>query len=277
MSKSFLKILFLAALCFWSLFASAAETEAQPASAKASVSNSANVPVLTYHRLGPAVVDSMTLKTEVFESQLKWLKENGYTIIPLKTLVSYLQGKGPAPAPKSVVITFDDGHKSVYSDLLPLVRKYNFPVTLFIYPSAISNASYALTWPQLQEMQKMSQFDIQGHTYWHPNFHKDKKKLSPEEYAKFVDVQLVKSKTVLEKKLGIHVDILAWPFGIYDEELEEAAKKAGYVMAFSIDGRSTSPSENPMSQPRYMIVHELSQKDFEAIVVNHASHKIAEG
>lgn len=231
------------------------------------------VPILTYHRLGPAVVDGMTLKTTEFASQLQWLKDNGYTVIPLRTLVNYLRGDGPPPPAKSVVITADDGHKSVFTDMLPLVKKYNIPVTLFLYPSCISKASYAMTWDQLKELQKVGLFDFQGHTYWHPNFKKDKKKLSPEEFQKFVDVQLSKSKAVLEKKLDIKVDLLAWPFGIYDDELENAAAKAGYVAAFSIDARYPSKSEKMMSQPRYMIVSGMGMKGFEQIVKGQAQGK----
>jgi peptidoglycan/xylan/chitin deacetylase (PgdA/CDA1 family) len=235
----------------------------------ADTSTQVKVPILTYHRLAPTAVDSMTLPVSVFASQLKWLKDNDYKVIPLKTLVDYLEKKGPAPPEKSVVITFDDGHKSVETYLLPLVQQYKIPVTLFIYPSAISNASYALTWEQLAALQKMGNFDIQGHTYWHPNFKQDKKKMTPEAYQKFVTVQLVKSKAVLEKKLGISIDLLAWPFGIYDADLEKAAAQAGYQMAFSIDGRPASQSENAMSQPRYMIIHQQSMQDFETIMDHH--------
>ena len=114
------------------------------------------VPVLCYHRFGPTVADGMTVTTPVFEAQLKWLQDNGYTVIPLRTLVNYLRGQGPPPPPKSVVITADDAHKTVYSDMLPLVKKYNIPVTLFVYPSAVSNphAPYAMTWEQLNECRK---------------------------------------------------------------------------------------------------------------------------
>ena len=66
------------------------------------------VPVLCYHRFGPTVADSMTVTTKVFESQLQWLKDHQYTVIPLRTLVNYLLGQGPPPPPKSVVITADD-------------------------------------------------------------------------------------------------------------------------------------------------------------------------
>ena len=224
------------------------------------------VPVLNYHRFGPTVADGMTVTTPVFESQLKWLKDNGYTVIPLRTLVNYLRGQGPPPPPKSVVITVDDAHKTVYSDMLPLVRKYNIPVTLFIYPSAVSNASYVMTWEQLKELQQTGLFDMQSHTFWHPNFKKEKKKLKPEEYQKLVDAQLVKSKASLEKRFGTTVDLLAWPFGIYDEELEKSAAKAGYVSAFSIERRLANPSERIMSQPRYLMVNGDGTKNFAAII-----------
>jgi peptidoglycan/xylan/chitin deacetylase (PgdA/CDA1 family) len=213
------------------------------------------VPILLYHRFGPTVADSMTVTTPVFETHLKYLKDNGYTVIPLKELVNFYLGKGSPPPPKAVVIAADDGHKSVYTVMLPLIKKYRFPVTLFIYPSAISNASYAMTWGQLGEIRKTGLFDIQSHTYWHPNFKKEKKKLSPAEYEKFVDMQLKKSKEKLEKELGIKVDMLAWPFGIYDEWLEKRAATIGYIAAFTIERRNTSPSENIMALPRYIIIN----------------------
>ena len=233
------------------------------------------VPVLCYHRFGPKVADSMTVTTPVFEAQLKWLQDNGYTVIPLRTLVNYLRGQGPPPPPKSVVITADDAHKTVYSDMLPLAKKYKIPVTLFIYPSAVSNphAPYAMTWEQLYECQKTGLFDMQSHTFWHPNFKKEKKKLNPEAYQKLVDTQLVKSKASLEKRFGGTVDILAWPFGIYDAELEKSAEKAGYVAAFSIERRLANPSEAIMAQPRYLMVNGDGIKNFEAIVTGKVHEK----
>jgi peptidoglycan/xylan/chitin deacetylase (PgdA/CDA1 family) len=153
------------------------------------------------------------------------------------------------------------------------VKKYNIPVTLFIYPSCISNASYAMTWEQLKDLQKTGLFDLQSHTYWHPNFKKDKKKLKPADYQKEVDTQLAKSKAVLQKHFGTTVDLLAWPFGIYDDELEKDATKAGYVAAFSIDRRNASKSEKIMAEPRYLMVNGDDTKGFEAIVRGRAQEK----
>ena len=230
------------------------------------VDTSKKIPVLCYHRFGAEVADSMTIKNSAFAEQMEWLKTHGYTVIPLDTAMGYVAGKVKTIPAKSVVITVDDGHKSVYSDMAPIVKKYKIPVTLFIYPSAISNAKYAMTWEQLQELEKTKLFHVESYTYWHPNFKKEKKMLSHEEYAKSVDKQLNGSKKKLEEKTGHEIKYLAWVFGIYDDSLLVDVKKAGYAMAFTIDRKHASSTDNPMALGRYMVVSKHTIKDFEHMV-----------
>src|SRR5216684_899867 len=157
-----------------------------------------SVPILLYHRLGPVLTDDMTVTTPVVESQLKLIQERGYQVIPLRKLLeAYNEPEAPPPE-RSVVLVADDGHRSVYTDLFPLIKRFQIPVTLFIYPSAISNPSapYAMTWEQLAEVKASGLVDIQSHTFWDPNCKVDKKRLAPAAYEKFVQDQLVKSKAV---------------------------------------------------------------------------------
>jgi len=214
----------------------------------------ARVPILLYHRFGPHVADGMTVTTSAFESHLQYLKDHGYTVIPLRHLVDHYLGKTPFLPARSVVITVDDGHKSVYTEMLSLLKKYHTPVTLFLYPSAISNASYAMTWNQLREIKETGLFDFQSHTFWHPNFKEEKKRLKPVEYENFVEMQLKKSRERLQREFDIKVDMLAWPFGIYDEWLIKKGVEAGYVAGFTMERRPASPSDNIMALPRYLIV-----------------------
>ena len=234
------------------------------------VSQEVRVPILLYHRFGPTVADGMTITTPVFESHLKYLRDNGYKVIPLRQLIDWYQKKGPAPAPKSVVIVEDDAHKSVYSDMLPLAKKYNVPVTVFIYPSAISNAKYALTWDQLRELKKSGLFDFQSHTYWHPNFKRDKKKMNPQEFEKSVMIQLTKSKAKIEKELGVKVDMLAWPFGIFDDYLLKKAAEAGYIATFTIQAHHAGPADSLNKMPRYLLINSDQGKAFAQIVAGAA-------
>lgn len=220
------------------------------------------VPILLYHRLGATVADGMTITTPVFESHMKYLRENGYNVIPLRQLVDYLLGKGNAPMPKSVVIVADDAHGSVYTEMLPVIRRYRYPVTVFVYPSAVSNARYAMTWGQLRELRQSGLFDIQSHTYWHPNFKVERRRLLLRAFDRFVTTQLKKSKTRLEAELGGPVDMLAWPFGIYDNYLLGKASEAGYVASFTIERRHVTANESVMKLPRYLLVNADRGKAF---------------
>lgn len=236
----------------------------------ANAAESFRVPILLYHRFADKVNDGMTVTTPVFASHLKYLHDNGYTVIPLRRLIDSYQGKATPPPPKSVVIVADDAHKSVYSDMLPLVSKYRYPVTVFTYPSAISNAKYAMTWDQLRELKKTGLFDIQSHTYWHPNFKKERKKLSSSALDQLVMTQLKKSKARLETELGMKVDMLAWPFGIYDDYLIAKAREAGYVATFTIERRHATEKDSIMKLPRYLLINADSGKAFARLLEGNA-------
>ncbi|MGA7180767.1 MAG: polysaccharide deacetylase family protein [Thiobacillaceae bacterium] len=224
------------------------------------------IPILVYHRFGPQATDSMTVPTDAFEAQLRQIKDAGYRVIPLRQLVYYLVAHAPPPPDRSVVITVDDGHRSVYTELLPRVRRLHMPVTLFIYPSAISNASYAMTWAQLAELRASGLFDIQSHTYWHPNFFRERKRLDPETYTRFVDTQLTRSKAELEQRLGERVDMLAWPFGLQDAGLRARAARAGYIAAFTLERRPARSDDDALALPRYLITDSVSPAAFAAIL-----------
>jgi peptidoglycan/xylan/chitin deacetylase (PgdA/CDA1 family) len=243
------------------------------AKAKKDIPPRESIPILLYHRFGPVVADSMTIPTVVFESQLKFLYDNGYIVIALRELVDNYLKKGIPPTPRSLVITVDDGHKSVYTDMFPLIKKYRIPVTIFLYPSAISNASYAMTWDQLRKMKDTGLFDFQSHAYWHPNFKKEKEKLKSAEYERFVEMQFKNSKETLEKKLNAKVDMLAWPFGIYDGWLMAKATEVGYFAAFTIDRRHASLSDQMMALPRFLLTNADRGKAFAGLLAGFNSSR----
>ena len=111
------------------------------------------VTILAYHRFSDTADDSMTVRMSTFESQLRVLRVHGYHIVPLREVVNWLRDPDATLPPKPVAITVDDGHRSVYEKLLPVILRERLAVTLFIYPSAISNASYAMTWEQLRALE----------------------------------------------------------------------------------------------------------------------------
>ena len=224
--------------------------------------------ILVYHRFGPVLADEMTVTTPALLEQLTVIEGRGWTVVPLRALLATLGEAPAAPAlpQRPVVLTIDDGHRSVYTELFPLLKKRRLPVTLFIYPSAISNASYAMTWAELAEMKASGLVDVQSHTFWHPNFTVEKKRLSPDAYSRLAHDQFAKSKAILEQKLGGKVDLLAWPFGLHDPELEQWARDEGYAAAFTIERRPVSHADKPMTLPRYIVVDADRGARFEALL-----------
>lgn len=231
------------------------------------------VPILAYHRFDPARAGATTTTVPVLEHQLDWLVAHGYTIVRLRDLVEGWQGRGPAVSGRDAVLTVDDGHESVYTYLYPIIRRRHLPVTLFIYPSAISNAPYALTWAQLAEMENSGLVDIQSHTFWHPDFHKEHAHRTPEDYRAFVDTQLSRSRAVLEKRLGKPVDMLAWPYGIVDPELEAAAAKAGYIAGFAFAGGLAHAGTDAFSIPRIPVANQMPGSLFVGLLTEATSEK----
>ncbi|HEX2767972.1 MAG TPA: polysaccharide deacetylase family protein, partial [Geobacteraceae bacterium] len=108
------------------------------------------------------------------------------------------------------------------------------------------------------------------HTYWHPNFKKDRKKMRPAEFEKSVGIQLSKSKGKIEKELGVKVDMLAWPFGIYDDYLLKKAAEAGYITTFTIERRHVTAGDNVMKLPRYLMINSDRGKAFVRILAGTA-------
>jgi len=150
--------------------------------------------------------------------------------------------------------------------MLSVVREYEVPVTLFIYPSAISNASYAMTWGQLDSLHRTGLFDIQSHSYWHPNFAIERRRLSPTAYRTFVTMQLLKSRTVLRDNLGVQADLIAWPFGVYDDELLATARECGYIAGFTIDRDLVTSDARVMALPRFLVTDNASETTFASML-----------
>lgn len=212
------------------------------------------VPILVYHRFAPTVLDSMTLRTTRFESHLSTIKRLGCTVVPLADWVAYHRGeRGPLPS-RAVVLTADDGHRSQFEVMAPLLKREGWPVTLFIYPSAISNASYAMTWEQLRQWRADPMVSVQSHTYWHPNLLRDRQTMPADVFERHVLDQLRRSREVLNKRLDASVSLLAWPFGLSDPGLQQWAQECGYRAAFALENRSASRHDPVYAVPRHLMV-----------------------
>lgn len=214
--------------------------------------------VLCYHRFADTVADSMTVRKTTLEAHMQAIREAGAHVVPLRDLIAWRLGRLATLPARPVVITVDDGHRSVHEVLAPMLRGTAWPITLFIYPSAISNASYAMRWEHLQALQHSGQYTIESHTYWHPNLVKERRQQAPDDFERFARNQLRRSKAVLETRMGRPVRAMAWPFGMVDDGLMRMAAEEGYEASLALGNRACTREDPVQALPRHLMVDAVS-------------------
>jgi peptidoglycan/xylan/chitin deacetylase (PgdA/CDA1 family) len=219
------------------------------------------VPVLSYHNFSPAESSKMTVSQEMFEQQMRLLKEKGYRVISLDQFFDFLEFKAPLP-PKSVVITIDDGWRSMYEIALPIMKKYGYPAALFIYTDLITDTPKTLSWGLLQEMAGQG-IDIQCHTKSHRNLVLPGRKESFKDYFENLQMELSSCKETVKKKLNREVKYLAYPYGDTNPLVIELARKLGYRGAFTIKRGSNPFFNHDYRVNRSVVYGDYSLSQFE--------------
>jgi peptidoglycan/xylan/chitin deacetylase (PgdA/CDA1 family) len=137
--------------------------------------------------------------------------------------------------------------------MFPILMRHKFPVTLFINPPAIGQGGAYLTWAMIGEMIKSGLVDVQPHTQSHPNFNTEREHRDASGFRDFVAREISASRAAIIAHLGLPADMLAWPFGIHDAELEKAAAGAGCVAAFALGSHPVVNGDPDFALPRYQI------------------------
>ncbi len=219
---------------------------------------------LTWHKIaqGP---DSYTVTTpEKFAAQLAFLKARNANVMRLEDAVRLAKEGKPLP-PRAVALGFDDGFKSCYTRVFPLLKKYNWPATLYIYPDWISSGGDSLTWDEVRAMQKSGLVDVQSHSMGHPNLVLMGAK-NGRSYAQRLQHEITGSKRTIEEKLGTKVTQLAFPFGFYDETVLAAVRRAGYDSSWTVNASpfraQFAGGETWFTLPRYLVFRNDSMATF---------------
>jgi peptidoglycan/xylan/chitin deacetylase (PgdA/CDA1 family) len=241
--------------------AAAATPTVAPVITKPAVDQNAQVVIFGYHRFVKTVKRPDTeITPEAFEAQMQELKNKNIAVIPMQDFLAWRRGEKAIPS-KSAVLTFDDGWKSQHEVAWPILKKFNYPVTLFIYTEGIKPGRFSggesMSWDQLAEMRDAGA-DIQGHTATHSDLRKPydkvaKKKLSPEEYEAWLQQEVAGSKQMIEQKLGVKVNCFAVPYGFHNDHIREVAMKAGYEALFTVYGQPITMHTPLGSVGRYLM------------------------
>lgn len=204
------------------------------------------VPVLCYHQVREWTTgDSKSARSYIippgrFGEHLKMLRDSGYQVIEPDRLVNYLLGKTTLP-PKPVLLTFDDGTVSQYSNALPLLSSQGFTAVFFIMTVTLNRPGY-LTRQQIKELSNLG-YTIGCHSW----DHHDVRHYTAKDWS----VQLVKPTEDLERITGRPVRHFAYPFGAWNAAAFPQLRKNGYITAFQLS--SKQDSEAPLYTIRRII------------------------
>ncbi len=194
----------------------------------------AQVIVLCYHRFEGSNLGYLSIPEETFVEQMQMLKDNGVVPISMDDFLQWRAGNKVIP-PRAALITIDDGYESSYSVAWPILKKFGYPFTMFIYTQFVNSGGKSVTWTQLGEMRDGG-VEIGCHSETHSDL-RAKKGRSPEAYQAFLRQEIIQAKRDIENELGIDVRTIAYPYGNYNDEVRQIVKEGGYEAAFTVYGQ----------------------------------------
>lgn len=189
--------------------------------------SSISVPILIYHYVEyvkdekDTIRKSLNIPPSIFVKQIETLKNAGYTFITASELMDVMDGKIDSPL-KPVIITFDDGYRDFYTDVFPILKRYNIKAVAYIVSGFLDKPNYMFTW-QLKEIARNGLVEIGAHTIHHYA-------LRGLDFltAKY---EIEESRKTLERLIGRPVVSFAYPDGSFDEQAMKLVREAGFRSA----------------------------------------------
>lgn len=228
------------------------------------------VPVFMYHHVNPNAGDLVTVTPEVFEGQMRCLRDGGYRSLTPDDLVAHLRG-GAVPK-KSVAVTFDDGWLDNYLFAFPVLKKYGVRASIFLVTGRVDRASpggreagspvpthreskelvragtprrVVLNWDHVREMAGSGLVEFFSHTVTHPRCDT----LSADGLLD----ELRGSREAVEERTGRPCRYLCWPYGRTSVEAVETAKQVGYHAAFTTKHGVVEADDDPFDIRRIVV------------------------
>ena len=241
---------------------------------------SATVVILMYHSLlkDPARHGKYVVSPDLFESDLKYLKEHGYSFVGIQELIDFVYSGAPLPK-KSIVITFDDGYYNNYLYAYPLLEKYDAKMVISVigkytdlYDGEKRNAYYShVTWDMINEMLASGRVEIGNHTYsMHTNGERrGSKKIkgeTDEHYSKILTEDIGKLQAEMFEHTGTYPSVYTYPFGAISNASFGIIADMGFLASLSC---AEKPSTVTRGKPeslrclgRFLRPTKISSADF---------------
>ncbi|OPX35788.1 MAG: hypothetical protein B1H12_08425 [Desulfobacteraceae bacterium 4484_190.2] len=210
------------------------------------------VPILSYHHFAESCESNLCVSASIFDQQMRYLKNNGYRVITMHELLGFMQYRHAIPK-RSIIITIDDGYRSAYEIAYPVLKKYGFTATLFIYTDYVGVSKSAITWNQLREM-KVDGFGIGSHTISHCDLAKKMTGEQFQDYIKRIKREIFVSKQIIDKELGQDTFCFAYPYSRYNASVLNLCEQAGYKIGVTVDRGGNAFFKDPLVLDRNQIL-----------------------
>ena len=217
------------------------------------------VPILTYHNLAEQAKGRLVLAAASFREQMRYLKTNGYRVVSLADFVDYTRLNRQLPQ-RAVVLTFDDGYRAFKDHAYPVLRELGFTATLFIYTDWVGAGRGSLSWVDLRELAAAG-VDIQAHSKTHADLRRAQGETEAQ-YARRMQAELEQPQDLFNRNLGRRSQVLAYPYGRWEEGLLPKVKEYGYIAAFSVRRQGNASFVRPLAGHRSQIYSEMTLDDF---------------
>lgn len=214
----------------------------------------AKVIVLGYHQFkrGSTWGESQT-KTPagVFEQHMQMLRAKGFAIVPLEDVVHALNGQGTLPR-RAAAITIDNGFKNALTYAGPVLKKFDYPWTFFVFTNLVGAGGTGASWAVLSEAFKKDFVSVQSQTRAHKFLTRGNGRTG-QAYSDWVVSELVSSKLQIQREVGNVVNLLAFPYGNYDDVVQQKATAAGYTGMFTVEANPITTETKANAIGRFFI------------------------
>ncbi len=213
------------------------------------------------------------LDTYDLVQQFEWLRESGYHVVSLDAVLAARNG-GPKLPDKALLLSFDDGYRSMYTRVFPLLKLYNYPAILSLVGEFMEGVKDSqvlcgdhvmpreqiVTWPQVREMVASGLVEVASHSY---SLHKgttsnpqgtmppaatthiynaqEQRYESDADYYARIRDDLSRNSAMIERETGKRPRVMTWPYGAYNMLCIQAAEAEGMPITMNLEAGPNTP------------------------------------
>lgn len=192
--------------------------------------------VLMYHRFGEDDYPSTNITLDQIDAHIKELTSGGYSALALPDIVGRLKAGEQFP-PKSFGVSIDDAYLSVYTEAWPRFKEAGIPFTVFVATDPVDkNFSRYMSWEQIRELAADPLVTIGSQTASHLHM------IDADAPTNIADLE--KSNRRFREELGFVPNLIAYPYGEFDDDAVAVAKRSGFTAGFGQHSGAFGPSSD---------------------------------